>query len=183
MAVKHLSEDIWVIEDFISEQKCHELILFSEQLGYGEATVTTENGARMMKGVRDNYRIIHKDAQLAYDLWPKLAPHCPSTVLNLNLMRLNDHFRFYRYSEGQRFKRHRDGRVQLPSGETSLITFMVYLNEDFEGGETQFDEVVVKPKAGMALCFFHNLKHEGRPILSGEKYVLRSDVFYFSSNL
>jgi prolyl 4-hydroxylase len=43
-------------------------------------------------------------------------------------------------------------------------TFMVYLNDDFEGGATRFTEIdcVVKPKTGMAL-FWNNLTPDGTP--------------------
>jgi len=60
---------------------------------------------------------------------------------------------------------------------------MVYLNDDFSGGETKFDDVLIKPRSGMALMFIHELKHESLPIMVGTKYVLRSDVFYGASTL
>ena len=61
---------------------------------------------------------------------------------------------------------------------------MVYLNDGFGGGSTNFDlrypygEVEVVPKAGMALLFVHSFRHEGAVVTSGAKYVLRSDVMY-----
>ena len=55
---------------------------------------------------------------------------------------------------------------------------MIYLNDDFLGGETKFDDLSVQAKTGTALCFIHEQKHEGMPILSHVKYVLRSDVIY-----
>lgn len=36
----------------------------------------------------------------------------------------------------------------------------------------------IHPKAGDILLFEHPAWHEGRPVNSGEKYVLRNDVFY-----
>ena len=60
---------------------------------------------------------------------------------------------------------------------------MVYLKE-FDGGETKFylryphSNVAIKPQTGMALCFLHQLRHEGAPIIKGRKYVLRTDVMY-----
>jgi hypothetical protein len=60
-------------------------------------------------------------------------------------------------------------------------TFMVYLNEEFEGGETRFfvePEVVIKPNTGSALFFQHPIIHEGGEVHSGIKYVLRTDLVY-----
>jgi hypothetical protein len=56
---------------------------------------------------------------------------------------------------------------------------MVYLNDDFEGGTTDFrDGDVIAPKRGMALLFEHRLIHQGAPVTRGKKYVMRTDVMY-----
>lgn len=91
---------------------------------------------------------------------------------------LNERFRFYRYDPGQQFATHMDGSFVRQNGERSLLTFMVYLNDAFEGGETVIIETTVKPQKGMALIFQHALVHEGAVVISGRKYVLRSDVMY-----
>jgi hypothetical protein len=64
--------------------------------------------------------------------------------------------------------------------EASRLTFMVYLNEDFGGGATEFDfpKETVRPREGMALVFDHGLQHQGAEVTRGTKYVLRSDVMY-----
>ncbi len=44
---------------------------------------------------------------------------------------------------------------------------MVYLNEEFEGGETVFfvePEKSIKPRAGMGLLFQHPIIHEGAEV-------------------
>ena len=108
-------------------------------------------------------------------------------------MGLNERWRFYRYEPGQRFKRHRDGTLALPPRVVdglrlpmgrSLTTLMIYLNEGCVGGETAFfgengDEWVrVRPQTGTALCFPHEIKHEGCVVAEGVKYVLRTDILY-----
>jgi prolyl 4-hydroxylase len=55
---------------------------------------------------------------------------------------------------------------------------MVYLNDDFDGGHTRFEDAIICPAAGMALFFAHHLLHEGAVITRGRKYVLRTDVMY-----
>jgi predicted 2-oxoglutarate/Fe(II)-dependent dioxygenase YbiX len=178
MQHKKLSQKIWIIEDFLSEKECEDLIFFSETRGFDEAEVSLSAGSKMMKGVRNNYRLIYEDKELAQNLWDKLAPFCPAQLDEAQALGLNERFRFYRYEEGQRFKRHIDGRFQRNDQEESRITFMIYLNDDFLGGETKFDDLSVQAKTGTALCFIHEQKHEGMPILSHVKYVLRSDVIY-----
>ena len=97
---------------------------------------------------------------------------------------MNERFRFYRYDPGQRFAPHFDGYFGRENGDRSQLTFMVYLNSDFVGGETKFyDEnrtvrLTVRPAQGMAVGFEHLQLHEGAPVVSGRKYVLRTDVMY-----
>ena len=102
----------------------------------------------------------------------------------MTIQALNERFRFYRYDPGQKFALHFDGFFRRDNGEQSELTFMVYLNADFTGGETKFygDDrklrVTVRPQQGMALGFVHLQLHEGARVESGRKYVLRTDVMY-----
>jgi hypothetical protein len=82
-----------------------------------------------------------------------------------------------RFPPGQRFKMHKDGPWH-EDGLTSRLTLLVYLNDDFTGGDTDFREFRVKPEPGAALLFIHDTWHEGAAVESGTKYVLRSDVLY-----
>ncbi len=178
MKVEYQGERIWIIQDFLTEEECQDLIIFSEQKGYQEATVSLESGAKMMKGIRNNLRLQYEDKTLAANYWTKLKAFCPSQMEGSVAAGLNEQFRFYKYESAQRFKRHIDGRFKRSEKEESRITFMIYLNEDFEGGETKFDEVTIKPQTGMALCFIHEQKHEGCPVSKGTKYVIRTEVMY-----
>lgn len=175
--IKHIPK-IWLIEDFLSQKECDDLILFSEQRGYEEATVSLKSGAKMMKGIRNNSRLMYEDQKLADKYWLSLQDVCPKEIDNYESVGLNEQFRFYKYESNQRFKRHIDGRFVRNELEESRITFMIYLNDDFSGGETAFDDVVITPQTGAALCFIHEQKHEGCPVTAGTKYVLRSDVMY-----
>ncbi len=169
---------IWTIENFLSKKECEDLILYSEMKGFEEATVSLNTGPKMMKGIRNNSRVSLNDEHLAVKYWEKLKGFCPEMLEDARAEGLNERFRFYKYESNQRFKRHIDGRYRRNENEESRITFMIYLNDDFEGGETAFDDVTIEPKAGTALCFIHEQKHEGCPVPTGTKYVLRSDVIY-----
>jgi predicted 2-oxoglutarate/Fe(II)-dependent dioxygenase YbiX len=173
-----LTDTVWTIDQFLSDRACDDLILFSEQKGYSEADVGLKTGAKMIKNVRDNYRLIHEDKKLSADLWKIASDTFPFIVDGMSPLGLNERFRFYRYEAGQRFKRHIDGRYKRNEIEESRITFMVYLNDEYTGGETRFKDVLIQPRKGMALFFIHEQKHESIPITEGVKYVLRSDVMY-----
>ena len=178
MKLTYHSKSIWTIENFLNKNECDDLIIFSEQKGYDEATVSFTSGAQMMKNIRNNYRLIHIDNIMADKYWDKLKQFCPKQLDNAEVTGLNEQFRFYKYESEQRFKKHIDGRFKRNELEESRITFMIYLNDDFSGGETRFNDVTIHPQTGTALCFIHEQKHEGAPVKEGEKYVLRSDVMY-----
>lgn len=178
MKLHYHSKTIWTLDNFLTDKECDDLIIFSEQKGYEEATVSLRSGAKMMKNIRNNYRILYKDEHLAQKYWKTLQHSCPKELDDYEAIGLNEQFRFYKYDPAQRFKKHMDGRFRRSENEESRITFMIYLNDDFEGGETQFDSITITPKRGSVLCFIHEQKHEGRPLTIGSKYVLRTDVMY-----
>ena len=72
----------------------------------------------------------------------------------------------------------------------SFPRFLIYLNDDFEGGETTFylpgasrlHAYRVRPRAGAVLCFPQSntasLLHEGSAVTRGRKYVIRRRAAY-----
>lgn len=189
MAKKNLlNNEIFTIENILSPQECAEYINLTENIGYTDAPISTIRGFEMRPDIRNNRRVILDDSQQAFDLWQRVSNYIPSMIGRWQAVGLNERFRFYRYDPGQRFAIHHDGSYRRPNGEESLLTFMIYLNDGFEGGETRFHfssrfaenlpSIAVVPVTGTALCFVHDLVHEGTPVIQGRKYVLRSDVMY-----
>ena len=178
---------LFVIHDFFTADECQSSVVRSEQAGYDAATVTTPAGAVRIAEVRDNARLIVDDGALAEQLWQRAQPFMPPRVDSWRAVGLNERFRFYRYDPGQKFAPHFDGYFERDNGDRSQLTFMVYSNDDFTGGETKFygqdgdravQRVAVRPVRGMALVFAHLQLHEGASVVEGRKYVLRTDVMY-----
>lgn len=189
-----IPDRIFTVSNVLSPEECAEYIALTENIGYTPAGLTVGQDEYMMAPqVRNNDRVILDDEQRAADLWHRMAEYVPAMIDNWTAIGLNERLRFYRYDPGQRFALHGDGSYMRKNGDHSRLTFMIYLNEDFEGGETYFyhhndyfvlldpnvvPDVSVVPKTGMALCFLHELRHEGSRVIRGRKYVLRSDVMY-----
>lgn len=170
--------EILEIPGFLSPAECTAFIAKSEAMGYEMAKVNAGSSQRIVRNIRNNERILHNDQGLADSLWAQLKEHVPSQIGLSEAIGLNELFRFYKYQVGQKFRRHRDESYQRNDSDFSYYTFMVYLNDGFEGGTTTFQNLTVKPEKGKALVFLHQLEHEGSEVTSGIKYVLRSDVMY-----
>ena len=192
LRANYLHPEVFTVPGFLDVAECESLIADSEATSYEEATVSTGFGGVMAKNVRNNDRVISDDAAMAARLWDRLRGVVPDIYLDeFRSIGLNERFRFYRYGPGQKFEWHRDGSFVRTHREQSLLTFMVYLNEACEGGETSFrslprqgdgkdwpTEVSVRPATGTALIFHHPVWHKGEEVRTGVKYVLRSDVMF-----
>jgi hypothetical protein len=178
MKRQELAPSIFTIRDVLTADECQQMIAFAEQRGFDAATINALGVQRLDKDTRNNDRVIADDFELAKRLWNRVEKFMPRLLTGRPVRGLNERFRYYRYTPGQRFAWHFDGSFARPNGEVSLLTFMIYLNEGYEGGETQFESVSVAGKLGMALVFEHELLHEGAEVTGGIKYVLRSDVMY-----
>jgi predicted 2-oxoglutarate/Fe(II)-dependent dioxygenase YbiX len=174
-----IADGIHVVKNLYPRDLCAAYLLLSERLGYEAAPINSSIGVFVNPQYRNNSRVILDDEELADEIWQVAASHLPSTLYGRRALGLNERLRFYRYDVGEKFEAHVDGYYRRPNGEQSLLTFMLYLNEDFEGGETNFTGgVSIKPETGMVLVFQHQLTHEGAAVTKGRKYVLRSDIMF-----
>jgi hypothetical protein len=183
------AKNIGTIDAFLTAAECDQYIAWGESNGFEEAPVTTARGMVMMKDLRNNDRMMIDDVERAQDLYRRVSDQLPPRFMKTWAPAgLNERLRVYRYDVGQQFDWHLDGYFERPTGERSFFTFMVYLNEDFEGGATSFRSTApdsstggafrVTPRKGMALLFHHPIEHRGDSVTAGRKYVLRTDVMY-----
>ena len=84
---------------------------------------------------------------------------------------------FYCYEKGNYLTPHSDQPTRFNSSLISNYTAIIYLNDDFIGGQTFFTDrnELISPKAGCLLLFAHHLKHEGMIVEFGTKYIFRSN--------
>jgi hypothetical protein len=126
---------------------------------------------------------------------------CP--LIHVLQIGLNPNIRIYRYTPGQYFDQHYDdsNNVTIPGSPSvparTTWTLLLYLTSPATGcigGETVFypepaskkksrepppAPFVVELEAGLALLHRHGAQcmlHEGREVLQGEKWVIRSDL-------
>lgn len=127
---------------------------------------------------------------------------------NAKLLGIHKRFRLFRYGANTVYRPHIDGswpESRLLDGKyhcdvngpsKSYYTFLFYLSDDFDGGETRFysynngakrlEARGVRPREGAALVFpqgnVASLVHEGAALSRGVKYVIRTDVLYSTAS-
>jgi prolyl 4-hydroxylase len=87
-----------------------------------------------------------------------------------------------RYGPGQQYRPHHDAHTLVQVEQRRIATALLYLNDEYQGGETHFPEIGVTVRGGIGdLLIFHNLDaeklpdrrmiHAGLPITRGEKWL------------
>lgn len=190
----------------LSAAECKAIIAAGESVGFLPDTPIREGGDTSVLA-HNFYWIV--DTAFHDKLWSRLSPFVPASVNGRLSRGLNRRFRVYRYVPGAEYRCHIDG-AWPPSGirpddtyvyddspagkkRSSLFTFLLYLNDEFEGGETTFfmpspvegrlNAYPVQPVMGGVAVFPHGeargaLLHEGTSVREGAKYIIRTDIEY-----
>jgi hypothetical protein len=172
---------VWTVDDALSPADC---AAYVAKLRAGDPEIApivgAHGGPEVDLAVRNNTRVMWDDAAEADALLARVASRVPARLSGMVLAGANPRLRLYRYGPGERHGAHWDTVVELSGGVRSLVTLVFYLNDGFEGGETDFPELSqqVVPRAGRALLFQHRILHEATSVRAGEKLVLRTDVLY-----
>jgi prolyl 4-hydroxylase len=86
-----------------------------------------------------------------------------------------------RYKPGQQYRPHHDGRGS-EDGPMRIVTALIWLNEQFEGGETEFPRLNIRVRGGVGdMLVFRNVNddgsqddrliHAGLPVSQGVKWM------------
>lgn len=169
-----------VIDDIFTKHECKELIEKANNIGWHKP------------GTGGSYmRAIMIDEDFAKKVFERVKKHIPDSYNGFKLEYINSHFRFSRYDTGGKFDLHNDGvnmdSKKAPDGNNyrSVMTLNIFLNDDFDGGETDFYENVngdlylrysCEPKPGRGALFYHNQLHKGNKVGKPYKYLIRTDV-------
>lgn len=172
---------IFELENILTPKQCETWIKRIQDANPQPAPINTPRGTAIVDQIRNNNRVIFDKEEWANELLEPIKDEVPDEIHGMSLCGINERLRCYEYLPGQRFAPHPDGAFVRNDSEQSFYTYIIYLNEDFKGGETTFivePEIVIKPETGKGLFFQHPIIHEGVEVTAGKKYVVRTDLMY-----
>lgn len=173
-------EELKIINEYIDELTFQENTVFDSN---GKSRV--DNSVRSSLGTTMNEE--HDATQLLHQKINESLLTYKEKVISINNM-----FQYYpvpggysttcyreliqvlEYSSNQEYKFHHDTSNDPNSKEYHrIISIVLYLNDDFDGGGTEFPHQTYKPSPGYGLFFPSNwsFPHSGQKVLSGKKRV------------
>lgn len=204
--------NLHLLKDILHPEECNQIIAAAETIGFTPDAPIRAEGEESSVLAHNFYWIV--DEAFCSKLWKRVSSYVPAEVSGRKVRGLNRRFRVYRYVPGAEYRAHIDGAwppssidpvtdkyiydSSPPSAkQSSLFTFLIYLNDEFSAGETTFflpsaregqmNAYPVKPIQGSIALFPHgetegSLLHEGTGVRLEEKktakYVIRTDVLY-----
>lgn len=190
--IRH-SSTIYEYENFISSDKCDEIINLVESSdvpsslwNVGRNNVRNNNSINLT----DN-RINHKNIKTADDEAHSIFFKCHEKYLNdniilyymvhnHNLLTVGSRYTYRYYDKSDYY----DWHIDSDDVHENLISYLLYLNDDFDGGNLLFlnEKISIIPKKGSMICFPCGLQmiHKSSPIKQGIKKVIWS--CYYRSN-
>ena len=167
-------EFVYQIDNLFTEEECQKYI-------------NMFNNKNLVENIDEKHRKYHRvqfdDHELSNKLYEKVKSYLPKKIKKI-ADGMNEHIRLSMYDPDQFFGIHKDG-INFDKNNKqrmSYATLNIFLNDNFEGGQTTFYEkdkktvkFICKPKTGSGSFFYSQQFHEGNKIISGNKYLLRTD--------
>jgi hypothetical protein len=200
-------KSLYYLENVLTNDECQHLLFLSEKKysSLTEEFLPIEREGNRLLTLDEKFSSILYDRIKNYIITdPKLENIEPcgfGTDGDWKINSVNKCFRYNQYiAPSIGFKPHRDATFIENEDIRSILSILIYLNDDFLGGDTVFydtlntrnkNDIVIdemksgyierfryKPKKGSVLIFNHNMIHEGTHLLTGSKCVIRSDIIF-----
>lgn len=171
----------FIINDLLTADECKQIIEYSK-----DKLIESEVVGGTHKSIRNSKQYwISKNEYFIAPIFEKI-----SNMFNIPVENAED-LQVVRYQPDQYYNEHHDSCCDdsekctefIKRGGQRKLTILIYLNQDFENGQTEFKNLNIKIKAkpGSAIAFFplannsnkcHPLAlHAGLPVTKGEKWI------------
>eukprot|EP00756_Hemistasia_phaeocysticola_P002685 Hpha_TRINITY_DN11825_c0_g1::TRINITY_DN11825_c0_g1_i1::g.2018::m.2018 len=179
--------DAFIIRNAFSAGEMHMLIKAAEAEGFGRL------GDSAQRGHRQHLRLTCVDGSLAEAVSKRLGRLFPQEVIDeegrhWRFLGLYEQWRVAKYNPGDHFAVHSDRYYERCWRERSMYAVSVFMSGGHSGGRTRFffpgntPAFTVTPEPGKALVYrlppAQEYLHEEETLLSGTKYLLRTEAMY-----
>lgn len=201
----------FLLHNVLSRRECDQIVKMVETMGF-----TEDAPVSLGRNIRQNENCVWVAERSLNDaIFERCHKLLPPDVNGGEVLGLNMRWRLYKYQPEDIFRIHTDGAwpgsgiddqgrliPDIFEGDRfSQLSWIIYLNDEFNGGGTRFffpkegvkrgprmsledfNVEEVPAERGAAICFFHGEHelsplHEGALVQAGTKYIIRSDVLY-----
>jgi len=188
----HVPNRLYTFTKVFSPKECEKFIA-SNNFSYVEEKLQKnylqELRSRNLPLVRTNMRRKYIDENVAQVIWQIARENLPKTLPDgRKLVGVRSAMNFFKYSVGEYFTPHLDGgHSSTETGHSSEYTFVVYLNDDFQGGSTRFCGIpelegsakdITPVQGNVTILRQSDMKHCGVTLKAGYKYILQGMIMY-----
>ncbi|WVO15425.1 hypothetical protein L204_103083 [Cryptococcus depauperatus] len=197
-----LADQIYIVDGFFSPADLRAVLTWAQSLEL-EGPKKAGRGEAERTGSRASLQSPEIASELLRLILPHLPALSPPYTAKAAL---SPNIRVYHYPAHTFFGQHYDmPQLDPASRRQSCWTVLIYLADGVKGGSTIFyphendrrkgrknaksggqkgqeEKIVIEPKAGRMLLHWHGvsgggcIRHEGEVVVSGDKWVLRTDV-------
>jgi len=177
--------DLYVIDDFLTTDEIATYLEYVKK----QSHASTEQGSPKVMAFNNHTNFFNgkiKDLDSSQLFFEKLEKVnlWDSSDQDWKPWRACDFIFMANYTPGASFSLHLDIGCHCKFDEKSYQTLLIYLNDDYEGGETtffnaDFEKVItVKPKKGRAILFKIDLWHQAEKVTEGEKSWIGTEIVW-----
>ena len=186
--LKNVPPGMIILENFIDDELCNNLVKHTENIKFTKATlVDTKQKPKSIDTTVDEST--RKTEIFDLGIYDGLLKQ---NIVNIFNQQLNKHYNvtfsnyeqphILRYTQGGFYNLHADSEYwdvnakKWKRVKQRDFSFLLYLNDDFTGGELDFPNFnfTLKPKKGMFVCFpsDHRFMHKAMLTTSGKRYAI-----------
>jgi len=175
--------DYWIYPNILDDEQIERIMKIGDTDQWLDAAVAVESNHEIRKT-----ELAWSNDQWLYDtFWSLMEMANQNANWNFEISAAES-FTLGKYEDGGHYKFHLDGNGVTPlnypgneflHGKTRKISFVAWLNEDFEGGEFEFhpstvpaENGLIKPTKGTVIFFPSWYLHKVHPVTKGTRYAL-----------
>ena len=175
--------DYWIYPNVLDDETIERIMKIGDTDQWLDAAVAVESNHEIRKT-----ELAWSNEQWLYDtFWSLMEMANKNAGWNFEISAAES-FTLGKYEDGGHYKFHLDGNGVQPlnypgneflHGKTRKISFVAWLNEDFEGGEFEFhpstvpaENGFIKPTKGTVIFFPSWYLHKVHPVTKGTRYAL-----------